>query len=107
MGGRVRPRILMAKQTGQRKGLRESSISVPYFLGWASPLFVSSFFFRVFRRAKAGDNLAPRSGVKSSKKKHHFFPRSFPCSMRGKRFRAVSEKRARIESQRARRKWRE
>ena len=58
----------MAKQTGKRKGLRESSSSVPTFFGWASPLFVSSFFFRIFRRAKARDNPVPRSGAKSRKK---------------------------------------
>ena len=74
MGGCVRLIILMVKQTGKRKGMRESSSSVPMFFAWACPLFVSSFFFRVFRRAKAGDNVVPRAGVKSRKKNAIFSP---------------------------------
>ena len=106
MGGCVRLIILMVKQTGKRKGMRESSSSVPTFFEWACRLFVCSFFFWIFRRAKAGDNVLPRGGAKSRKKKKtSFFPRS--CRLRGKRFRAVSEKRARIERERAHRKLRE
>ena len=49
VGGCVRLRISIAKQTGKRKELRECSSSVPTFFGWASPLFVSSFFLSSFQ----------------------------------------------------------
>ena len=52
VGGCVRPRISIAKQTGKRKELRECSSSVPTFFGWASPLFVSSFFLSSFQASE-------------------------------------------------------
>ena len=48
----MRLTISMAKQTGKRKGLRESSSSVPTFFGWASPLLVSSFFLSSFQASE-------------------------------------------------------
>ena len=54
MGGCVRLIILMVKQTGKRKGMRESSSSVPTFFEWACLLFVALFSFEYSGERRQG-----------------------------------------------------